>query len=69
MGNYTYPKALMTIKELIAVGYPKQMLNEMAHMQGAKSVVRRGKEKGSRILFQTNLVEEDLAEWKRVNGV
>ena len=65
MGNYNYPKALMTVKELIEVGYPREILLEMANMQGAKSVIKRGV--GGKIWFQTNLIEDDLVEWRRVN--
>ena len=65
MSNYIYPKALMTVKELITVGYPREMLLEMANMQGARSVIR--KNSGGKIWFQTNLIEEDLAEWRRLN--
>lgn len=65
MSNYTYPKALMTVKELQTVGYPREMLLEMANMQGAKSVIRKGV--GGKIWFQTSRIEEDLEEWRRVN--
>ena len=67
MGNYIYPKALMTVKELTEVGYPRQILDEIAHMQGAKSPIQRSRGQGATIRFQTNLIEEDLTEWKRIN--
>lgn len=70
MGNYMYPKAIMTIKELVKdCGYPDRIIREIAHMQGAKSVIKRKGGAGSTFYFQTNLLEEDLEEWKRVNGV
>jgi len=67
MEKFIYPKALMTVKELQEVGYPRQILDEIAHMQGAKSPLQRSRGRGSTIRFQTNLIEEDLAEWKRIN--
>lgn len=67
MEKFMYPKALMTVKELQEVGYPRQILDEIAHMQRAKSPLQRSIGLGSTIQFQTNLIEEDLAEWKRIN--
>lgn len=67
MSNYTYPKALLTSKDLVSIGYPKRIVDEIAHIQGAKSVIKRDRGSGSNIYFLANLIEEDLLEWKKIN--
>lgn len=62
---YQYPKALMTIKDMIKEGYPREMLLEIANMQGTKSVIRRGE--GRKIWFQANRFDEDVEMWKKIN--
>lgn len=65
MSNYLYPKAIMTVKELVEVGYPENILRDITRDENSKSVLRRKRSSGSNIYIQVNLLESDLENWKK----
>ncbi len=60
-----YPLKLMSIAQLMEIGFPERMLYELAHMPRAKAALRRGR--GGKILFDTDRLDEDIDTWKRLN--
>lgn len=55
----TYPKAVMTIPELIAMGFPEKWLLMVFRMQGRRAIAwKRGTATNSPILFDTEELEK-----------
>lgn len=56
-------KEMMTIKELVALGYPEKMLRELSHASYARSVVKR-RGQGSTIYFLKPKLAADIERWQ-----
>ena len=51
-----YPKAVMSVKELMDMGFPKEFLRQLAHAPGAPVI--RGDAVNSKIYFKTQYLDE-----------
>lgn len=62
----TYPKPLMSITELVEMGYSRDTLNDYSRVKDAPIIWTRG---GGKILFQTEYLDDFIAtvERRRLN--
>lgn len=63
-----YPKLCMKKKELVELGFPRRMLEEISHMPGAKSPVWSGKGKGAGLIYIVKFLYEDIDKWKTLRN-
>ena len=61
-------KELLTKKDLMALGYPERMVNELSHLPGGKSRLQRNISKGATVYFRRELLNDDVDRWKRINS-
>ena len=59
----TYPKPLMSITELVKMGFPRDMLYKAAHAKGAERYIIRTPG-GGKILFDTEKFERVKKRWR-----
>ncbi|MCR4715816.1 MAG: hypothetical protein K5656_01415 [Lachnospiraceae bacterium] len=56
-------KEMLTIKELVSLGYPEKMLRELSHASYARSVIKRHGQ-GSVIYFYKPKLQKDIEVWQ-----
>ena len=59
----TYPKQIMSMSELLKMGFPEGWLNNIANNRYLKIAWRSGNYKNSKIMFDT----EELEKYRRSN--
>lgn len=59
----TYPKPLMSITELVKMGFPRDMLYKAAHAQGCERYIIRTPG-GGKILFYVEKWEKMRRKWR-----
>jgi hypothetical protein len=59
----TYPKPLMSITELVKMGFPRDMLYKAAHAQGCERYIIRTPG-GGKILFDVEKWEKMRRKWR-----
>lgn len=63
-----YPKLAMSKKELVGLGFPRRMLEEISHMKGAKSPVWSGKGKGAGLIYRVKFLDQDIDKWQSIRN-
>lgn len=58
-----YPKSIMSVSELVSMGYSKEFLRQIAHAPGAP--VFRGEARNSKIYFKTPYLDEFIERIQR----
>lgn len=58
-----YPKPLMSITELVKLGFPRDMLYKAAHAQGCERYIIRTPG-GGKILFDVEKWEKTRRKWR-----
>lgn len=58
-----YPKKIMSIAELVELGFSKEFLRQLAHAPGAPII--RGEARNSKIYFKTPLLDEFIERIQR----
>lgn len=54
-----YPKPIMSLTELTALGFSRDYLYNMAHRRGQKYCTRKTDKKRSHLMFDTELFEKE----------
>lgn len=57
---HTYPKAFMSVTELVTMGFSRTQLRELARSRGQKCCYRMSNKPGSKILIDTAKLEKEL---------
>lgn len=60
-----YPKKFMSKVELMEIGMPRRMIEEISHLKDGKATIRRGR--GGKCIFDTGKLDADIARWKRLH--